>query len=161
MSESRYDSNNRRDMSACFEPPTTACVPRHISECIPEVLAELDREFYDPWILNLCYKQTPVALLMRTRSAECGTWYHFIYLPEFRALGLASLPGIPFPCDAAPSISRTLWPYFTERIPAISRPEIKQVIDTNGGSLEAFPLLVLLGRKSVTDPFELREVHQR
>jgi HipA-like protein len=81
--------------------------------------------------------------------------YFFEYLPEFKKLNLASLPGFP-DLDRAYE-SQELFPFFQERIPDTRRPEIREWIRQQGLSEEdKLSLLGALGRNAVTDSYELR-----
>lgn len=83
--------------------------------------------------------------------------YTFRYLPTFRALGLAPLPGLPF--SEGPLTSGELWPFFSERIPDTRRPEIHEWMKKKKLSeYDDIRLLTELGAHSATDPFEIRLV---
>lgn len=106
-----------------------------------------------PPTLTVSFSDTDVAELMqRKKDGE----FVFKYLPTFQQLGLAPLPG--FPELRREYVSKTLWPYFLERIPDRRRPEIKSLIDARGlQDASELRLLAELGSMSVTDPFKIRE----
>ena len=104
-----------------------------------------------PPTLNVLYHNTPVAVLERTR----GGVLVFRYLPTFGQLNLTPLPG--FPQLDKEYYSATLWPYFTERIPDLRRPEIAnwirlRKVDVN----DELQLLAELGGRTITDPFVIQ-----
>ena len=99
--------------------------------------------------IEVLYKNTVVAELSRERDGK----YVFSYLPAFSMKNLAPLPGLPF---GKQHISEDLFPFFAERIPELCRPEILVWLKRNSVDREdKFGLLGTLGRKSVTDSFEL------
>lgn len=101
-------------------------------------------------MVQVLFEGEPVAELKSLQGK-----YQFRYLPGFRGKGLASLPGFP---DLDKSYESTdLFPFFEERIPDLRRPEIKEWVRTKGlDEQDRLALLCALGRRSVTDSYELR-----
>jgi HipA-like protein len=107
-----------------------------------------------PPTLQVIYLDTVVAELTKKISST-GTIYAFRYLPAFKTLNLAPLPGLPY--SEATRESHDLWPFFAERIPDARRPEVKALM--NAKQLDPddeFRLLAELGSRSITDPFEIK-----
>lgn len=109
-----------------------------------------------PPTLQIFYQGTMVAELSKAgRGTEAV--YSFRYLPAFRALNLAPLPGLPY--SDSPLQSSALWPFFAERIPDVRRPEIQAWMKIKKLSgYDDIGLLGALGAHSITDPFEIRRV---
>src|SRR5579859_1232688 len=104
-----------------------------------------------PPSIQLLFDGEPVAELSKVPQGN----YFFKYLPTFKSLNLAPLPG--FPDLARVYESQDIFPFFEERIPDTRRPEIREWIKKHGLSEEdKLSLLAALGRKAVTDSFELR-----
>lgn len=83
--------------------------------------------------------------------------YVFHYLDAFRDLDLSPFPGFPDVDSTKRYFSEQLFPFFRERIPDRTRPEIQELIKRLGVPEEDdFRLLAELSRRSVTDPFELK-----
>jgi HipA-like protein len=99
--------------------------------------------------LHVLFHGTDVAELTRTKEG-----YVFKYLDAFKTLGLAPFPGL---ADVSQSYSSHELPrFFSERIPDVRRPEIKELIRQKKiRETDELALLAALGRLSVTDPFEL------
>ena len=103
-----------------------------------------------PPTVQVLFEGEPVAELKSLRGK-----YLFRYLPGFRFKGLASLPGFPDLEKEYESVE--LFPFFEERIPDLRRPEIKESVRTKGlNEQDRLGLLCALGRRSVTDSYELR-----
>jgi HipA-like protein len=99
--------------------------------------------------IEVLYHADIVAELSRTRDGK----YVFIYLPAFYEKKLAALPGLPFGKEHA---SVELFPFFAERIPELCRPEVLEWLRRHSVDPEdKFELLGTLGKRSVTDSFEL------
>jgi len=107
-----------------------------------------------PPTLQIIYRGTVVAdLSKKTSSTE--TVYTFRYLPAFKMMKLAPLPGLPF--SEIPRQSHDLWPFFAERIPDARRPEIKAWMSAKQIDPEDdIRLIAELGSHSITDPFEIQ-----
>lgn len=100
--------------------------------------------------LEVLFEGEPVAELFRERTGE----FCFHYLPAFRAKSLAPLPGLP---TGREHRSKDLFPFFEERIPELRRPEIQEWLRRHGVDPgDKMSLLGSLGRRSVTDSYELR-----
>jgi hypothetical protein len=109
-----------------------------------------------PPTLQLIYSGRPVAELKREKMGV-QQLYHFRYLPAFKELSLAPLPGLPE--SSSDHWSADLWAFFTERIPDIRRPEIDAFLKVNKiNRHDDLVLLAELGGRTVTDPFEIRRV---
>jgi len=105
-----------------------------------------------PPTLQLLFKGTLVAEL---RKDKVQPEYSFRYLPAFKALNLAPLPGLPY--REQWQTRSELWPFFAERIPDVRRPEIKAWMKLKGlTGLDDIALLAALGAYAITDPFEIR-----
>ena len=101
--------------------------------------------------IEVLYDETPVAEL---RFDSSTGEYVFRYLDKFTEMGLKALPELPFGQEHRRS---ELFRFFKERIPDLLRPEVaewlkRQSLDTN----DKIGLLAELGRRSVTDSFQLR-----
>jgi HipA-like protein len=104
-----------------------------------------------PPTIELLFDGEPVAELTRGREAT----YSFHYLAAFEGKKLAPLPGFP-QLDKVYTATE-LFPFFRERIPDMRRPEVReQMKNQNISEEDLFALLVQLGRRTVTDSFELR-----
>lgn len=109
-----------------------------------------------PPTLQLIYASRPVAELKREKMGS-QELYHFRYLPAFKELNLAPLPGLPN--DKPDHWNEDLWAFFAERIPDIRRPEIDAFLKANRiNRFDDLALLAELGGRAVTDPFEIRRV---
>ena len=107
-----------------------------------------------PPTLQILYQGTLVAELNKVKQ-DSRSVYTFKYLPAFKALNLADLPGLPY--SAEPQTASMLWPFFAERIPDVRRPEIQASMKIRRLSeYDDIGLLAALGSHSVTDPFEIR-----
>jgi hypothetical protein len=83
--------------------------------------------------------------------------FFFRYLDAFKELGLSPIPGFPDVDRKDPYESDKLFPFFRERIPDRTRPEIRELIRNLGvPEDDELRLLAELSRHSVTDPFELK-----
>lgn len=104
-----------------------------------------------PPSIQLLFNGTPVAELSKVPQGN----YFFKYLPDFERLNLAPLPG--FPDLSRVYEAQEIFPFFQERIPDTRRPEIREWIRKHGLSEDdKLSLLAALGRKAVTDSYELR-----
>jgi HipA-like protein len=91
-----------------------------------------------------------VALLTRRKDGK----YCFQYLDCFRQKNLAPLPGLPFDKE---NVSDELFPFFQERIPELSRPEVMEQLRAHSvNEADKLQLLAKLSHRSVTDSYELR-----
>ena len=109
-----------------------------------------------PPTLQILFHGTLIAELCKAKRDNRPV-YTFKYLPAFRELKLAPLPGLPY--SEEPQISGELWPFFSERIPDVRRPEIQAWMKKKKLSeYDDFGLLTELGAHSITDPFEIRLV---
>jgi len=103
-----------------------------------------------PPTVQVLFEGEPVAELKSVRGK-----YQFRYLPGFKVKGLASLPGFTDLEKCYESVD--LFPFFEERIPDLRRPEIREWVRTKGlDEQDRLALLCALGRRSVTDSYELR-----
>ena len=103
-----------------------------------------------PPTVQVLFEGEPVAELKSLRGK-----YLFRYLAGFRFKGLASLPGFPDLEKEYESVE--LFPFFEERIRDLRRPEIKESVHTKVlNEQDKLALLCTLGRRSVTDSYELR-----
>jgi len=102
---------------------------------------------------ELSYNQLVVGYLVR----EGETW-EFRYSAEFLDQKEIRLL-IDFPNANQIYRSRTLWPFFSHRIPSIARPEIRQVIADEELDPNDLPqLLQRFGRRTISNPFTLSPV---
>jgi HipA-like protein len=109
-----------------------------------------------PPTLQILYQGKLVAALTKEKRSN-ATVYTFRYLPEFKQMKLAPLPGLPF--TDSPAESRELWPFFAERIPDARRPEIQAWMRVKRiDEQDDIRLIAELGAHSVTDPFEIQLV---
>ncbi len=109
-----------------------------------------------PPTIHVYYGEHLIAELTREMMGQ-QRLYHFRYLPEFKALSLAPLPGLS--ADKAEHWSPALWAFFSERIPDLRRPEIQELLRKKRINKEdEWTLLSELGTRTVTDSFELRKV---
>jgi HipA-like protein len=93
---------------------------------------------------------TPVAELSRQQGR-----YLFRYLNAFKTRGLPPLPGLPDLEEVYEAAE--LFPYFEERIPDTRLPQIRDWITRQGLPVDdKLTLLAVLGRKVVTDGYEIR-----
>ena len=107
-----------------------------------------------PPTLQILYQGTLVAELTKVKKPK-GPEYTFKYLPAFKDLKLAALPGLHY--SEQPQISGDLWPFFAERIPDIRRPEIQAWMRLKKLSeYDDIGLIAALGAHSITDPYEIR-----
>lgn len=86
-----------------------------------------------------------------------GKWL-FKYSEEFKETqGIKTLADFP-------DINKTyeneeLWPFFSSRIPSISRPRVKKVLEKEGiKDNDLLTLLIRFGKHTITNPFELQTV---
>jgi HipA-like protein len=107
-----------------------------------------------PPTLQILFQGTLVAELRKTKVMG-GSEYSFRYLPAFKELRLAALPGLPYREEV--QTRSELWPFFAERIPDVRRPEIQVWMKVNRLSeYDDIALLAVLGAHSITDPYEIR-----
>jgi hypothetical protein len=107
-----------------------------------------------PPTLQILFQGTLVAELRKNRILG-GPEYSFKYLPAFKELKLAALPGLPYWEEV--QTRSELWPFFAERIPDVRRPEVLAWMKMNKLSgNDDIALLAVLGAHSITDPFEIR-----
>jgi hypothetical protein len=107
-----------------------------------------------PPTLQIFYQDRLVAELCKQKDGG-RKLYAFRYLPAFREMNLAALPGIPYSDGLLEA--GILWPFFSERIPDVRRPEIKAWMKLKDlDEADDLRILAELGAHSVTDPFEIR-----
>lgn len=107
-----------------------------------------------PPTLQILFRGTLVAKLSKKKK-EGRYIYTFSYLPAFQELNLAPLPGIPYSQNIQESPE--LWPFFTERIPDLRRPEIYAWMRLKKLSeADDLHMLAELSSRAVTDPYEIR-----
>jgi hypothetical protein len=109
-----------------------------------------------PPTLHLVYAGKHVAELKRVKLGN-QQLYQFRYLPAFKELNLAPLPGLPKVDED--NWSAELWGFFAERIPDVTRPEVDALIKAKRiNRYDQLQMLAELGGHSVTDPFEITRV---
>ena len=100
------------------------------------------------------FKLTLDELLVGFLKFEKGKWV-FEYSNDFKeSVGIKPLTN--FPDVDKTYVSENLWPFFSARIPSLSRSRVKQAAEKQG--IEENDLIGLLdrfGRKTITNPFEL------
>lgn len=85
-----------------------------------------------------------------------GGVYVFRYAPEYVA-DEAMRPLRAFPSFNREFRSDVLWPFFAVRIPSSKRPEVRRILDSEHlDENDQIVLLKRLGRRAVSNPFELR-----
>jgi len=96
-------------------------------------------------------------LLVGTLKYENKKWI-FEYSESFReAKGIKPLTN--FPDIQKKYISEELWPFFSARIPSLSRSRVKKAAEKQGiDENDLISLLDRFGRKTITNPFELTAV---
>jgi HipA-like protein len=100
--------------------------------------------------IEVLFQGEAVAELSRGRDGK----YLFRYLPAFVEKKLFALPGLPLGKD---HVSLELFPFFRERVPELCRPEILHWLRNQDlQTTDQMALLGALGKRSVTDSFELR-----
>lgn len=100
--------------------------------------------------LEVLFDGEVVAELRKERDGK----YKFRYLPSFKQKNLTPLPGLPFDKDHT---STELFPFFEERIPELTRPEVAEWLRQHSvDKTDKLRLLAALSRRSVTDSYELR-----
>jgi len=105
-----------------------------------------------PPMLQMLFKGIEVAQLEKTDGG-----FRFRYLPAFAERRLSPLPGLGAPADTEWKTSVELPRFFKERIPDMSRPEIKELVSKLGVDQDnKLEVLGKLSRHAVTDPFELK-----
>jgi HipA-like protein len=111
--------------------------------------------------LKMRFKTPPPTLLVLLDSIaiaelkQVKSKYLFSYLPAFTDFKLATFPGLPFGQESQEFAD--LPPFFSERLPDLRRPEIRDWMRQHGVSEDdKLQLLANLGAHAVTDPFELR-----
>jgi HipA-like protein len=101
--------------------------------------------------IEVLFHGEAVAELSRGRDGK----YLFRYLPAFIEKKLFPFPGLPL--SGKDHVSQELFPFFKERVPDLSRPEILHWLRNHSVQTDdQMALLGTLGKKSVTDSFELR-----
>lgn len=105
-----------------------------------------------PPTLLVFFNDKQVAELQKDRGR-----FVFRYLEAFSEMRLSPIPGFPDLSSNHVYNSDHLFPFFSERIPDRSRPEIQQLIKRlQLRQDDELQLLSELSRHSVTDPFELK-----
>lgn len=86
-----------------------------------------------------------------------GKWV-FNYSEEFKETqGIKTLAG--FPDINKTYVSEELWPFFSSRIPSLSRNTVKNVIEKEGiKENDLLALLTRFGKSTITNPFKLLSV---
>jgi hypothetical protein len=83
-----------------------------------------------------------------------GAWF-FDYDQGFYKLGLTAI-GPEFSDFHKAYFSKTLWAFFSTRIPSTKRQEIKDIVEKEGVDPEdQIAMLKLFGRKVIQNPYEL------
>jgi HipA-like protein len=107
-----------------------------------------------PPTLQILFQGRLVAELRKNKVLGASE-YSFRYLPAFKELRLAALPGLPYREEE--QTRSELWPFFAERIPDVRRPEIQAALKLNKiSAIDDIALLAVLGAHSITDPYEIR-----
>lgn len=85
-----------------------------------------------------------------------GDRYVFRYSPDYVA-DRTMRPLRAFPSFNREFQSEVLWPFFAVRIPSSKRPEVRRILeDEQLDENDQIELLKRLGRRTVSNPFELR-----
>ena len=85
-----------------------------------------------------------------------GELYHFMYLPDFFRLNLKPVPGLPEPEKNKAYERADLWPFFSVRIPDLTRKDVQDIVQSKGlNEKDRLGLLVALGRETINNPFSL------
>ena len=94
-------------------------------------------------------------LIIGFLNVQDGEW-EFSYSDEFKEQDELS-PIVDFPAKDKVYKSTELWPFFASRIPSLSRPSVKKVLNkTQIDSNDLVELLKLFGQKTITNPFNLQ-----
>ncbi len=89
------------------------------------------------------------------RLTVADTRFVFSYSDEFKKLELPPLPG--FPNKEERYESDVLFPFFKVRLPPKSRDDVMRVMkERNVDDKDIFEILRVLGRKTLTSPYELQ-----
>ncbi len=84
-----------------------------------------------------------------------GKW-EFSYSEDFKKQDELK-PIVDFPDKNRIYTSTDLWPFFASRIPSLSRPSIKEILDKSEiDSNDLVELLKLFGQKTISNPFHLQ-----
>ncbi len=95
-------------------------------------------------------------LTVGTLSLEDGIW-RFSYSPAFHQQNVLQ-PLVAFPDASRIYESESLWPFFMARIPGISQPEVKKLIQAEGLDPHSdVALLRRFGQSSISNPFVLQQ----
>lgn len=95
-------------------------------------------------------------LTVGTLRLKDGVW-QFRYSAEFRSQ-IELTPLIAFPDTNKTYESESLWPFFMARIPGVSQPEIRELIEAEGlDEHSAVDLLRRFGGRTISNPFVLQE----
>jgi HipA-like protein len=88
--------------------------------------------------------------------AKEGPEFVFKYAESF--LQRTDLPSLSaFPDRTREYRSRHLWPFFAVRLPPLDREDIAEIVRAQAlDPADPMALLAVLGRKTVTSPYELR-----
>jgi HipA-like protein len=101
----------------------------------------------------LSYKNLPIGYLNHVN----GIW-KFYYSEDFKQQKKLDVL-VDFPERAKIYESSYLWPFFAHRIPGIDQPNIKEIIkDEKLNPTNQIDLLRRFGKKTITNPFELKLV---
>lgn len=107
-------------------------------------------------VFLLCFDDLPVLVL----SCNADGWKMF-YTEEFKSQDRVK-PLVPFRDVNKVYRARELWPFFSVRIPSIARPEVERTVREEGLDYDdVAAMLSRFGRKSIADPFELRDADDK
>lgn len=120
-------------------------------------LAERDKST-DELLLFLSHEGERVLV---GRLGKDGPVYVFRYADEF--LKRRDVPTLPdFPVADKVYRSADLWPFFMARLPAHQRPDVQEVLKSEGIEPDnTIEVLGKLGRRSISSPYELELAHAR
>lgn len=118
--------------------------------------AEGHEEIHTPQGVTATFTLQYRDLTVGTLRLKDGVW-QYRYSPEFRAQTEIT-PLIAFPDISKTYESESLWPFFMARIPGISQPEIKALIQAEGlDEHSAVDLLLRFGKRTISNPFVLQQ----
>ncbi len=118
--------------------------------------AEGQEEIQTPQGVTASFSLQYHDLEVGTLRLKDGVW-QFRYSPEFRRQSDLT-PLVAFPDVSKTYESDTLWPFFMARIPGISQPEIRELIEAEGlDEHSAVDLLRRFGKRTISNPFILQQ----
>ena len=119
----------------------------------PSGIRSLKVEHHKSAVFNLLLGDLLVGYL----KYEDDRWI-FKYSEEFKeSTGIRPLTN--FPDISKTYVSDELWPFFSARIPSLSRSRVKKAVEKQGiDEDDLIGLLSRFGRRTITNPFELVSV---